>query len=761
MSNQSGLITLELVDGTKVIVPDSLELITSYVLQEQGDWFEDEIKFLRKLVQPGDTVVDIGANYGVYALSLARKVGANGQLWAFEPASDTAQLLTASSAANGLTWLHVVQQALSDRQGTAWLQMPGQAELNSLVRQEGNDPGRGPGETVPVTTLDHCLEGLGWTAVDLLKMDAEGEEERILQGGARFFRELSPLVMFEVKAGEHLHLDLVQRFAEKGYQCFRLIPGLNALAPFSLEQGVDAYLLNLFAAKPDRAAALAASGWLVHELNSIAIQADEQPGGPWLPLLQQLPYARSLVRNWQGQELNPAQLSIQRALTAWSLAQDATQSMVRRYGALRESYALLQQQCQPGCPAVRWASLARVALALGERVQAVEALKTLVTAFQLDGELSFDEPFLCPEPTFESLELTGSIQTWLEAACLVALEKINSYSGFYTAETALPRLERVLHLGYEVDDIRRRLGLLTTRFGRSRQMADSSSSVRDWFHFLDLREPIRCLDVGVLRLGAEPEPWVRWAQEGCSQVLGFDPLQAACEQTNQQAKQAGIAMRYLPWVLGDGLQHTLHLTHAPMSSSLYPPARTTVELFSALAEAMHVEQQMRVQTHRLDDVKEALDADFLKLRAQGAALMILQNARQCLRSLSVIQCQVEFVELYQGQPLMADVDAFLRSQGFCLLRFASTVGRPFKSVEKTGSPQEAISQLLWADAIYVRDFRAINQWSERQLKAVAFILHEVYQAADFTALVLRELDQRGHHQWADCYLAALMASGIM
>jgi hypothetical protein len=60
--------TLTLVDGVRIIVPDSLNIITTYVLREQKDWFEDEIKFLRQLLQPGDRVIDVGANYGVYTL---------------------------------------------------------------------------------------------------------------------------------------------------------------------------------------------------------------------------------------------------------------------------------------------------------------------------------------------------------------------------------------------------------------------------------------------------------------------------------------------------------------------------------------------------------------------------------------------------------------------------------------------------------------------------------------------------------------------
>lgn len=47
--------TVTLIDGVRVVVPDSLDLITPCVLQEQQDWFEDEIKFLRR---PRDALGD-------------------------------------------------------------------------------------------------------------------------------------------------------------------------------------------------------------------------------------------------------------------------------------------------------------------------------------------------------------------------------------------------------------------------------------------------------------------------------------------------------------------------------------------------------------------------------------------------------------------------------------------------------------------------------------------------------------------------------
>ena len=89
----SNTVVLTLIDGVRIVVPDSLDLITPYVLREQLDFFEDEFPFVRQLLLPGQNVIDIGANYGTYTLSMARKVGANGHVWAFEPASSTAQLL--------------------------------------------------------------------------------------------------------------------------------------------------------------------------------------------------------------------------------------------------------------------------------------------------------------------------------------------------------------------------------------------------------------------------------------------------------------------------------------------------------------------------------------------------------------------------------------------------------------------------------------------------------------------------------------------
>ena len=78
---------LRLKSGVALAVPATLESMTTYVLLEQEDWFEKEPGFLLRWLRPGMTVVDIGANAGVYSLPLARRVAPHGHVFAYEPGS--------------------------------------------------------------------------------------------------------------------------------------------------------------------------------------------------------------------------------------------------------------------------------------------------------------------------------------------------------------------------------------------------------------------------------------------------------------------------------------------------------------------------------------------------------------------------------------------------------------------------------------------------------------------------------------------------
>ncbi|MEP0913446.1 FkbM family methyltransferase [Leptolyngbya sp. GB1-A1] len=275
------------------------------------------------------------------------------------------------------------------------------------------------------------------------------------------------------------------------------------------------------------------------------------------------------------------------------------------------------------------------------------------------------------------------------------------------------------------------------------------------FDFLDLENSIRCIDAGALSIGGDKDLWIEFVESGCTEVIGFEPIAEECERLNASVQSSG-SIRYLPYAIGDGKEHTLNITNVPMTSSLYKPAAKTVDIFQQLGELMQVVKEEATSTKRLDDIKELGCIDFIKMDIQGAELMALENAIETLKHTSVIQCEVEFVELYKGQPLFADVDTFLRSQGFCFLKFTYTMGRPLKPLAMNGNPNQAICQTLWGDAVYVKDFRLRHLLDERVLKSAAFILHEFYQGYDLANLFLAELDRRHNTTRSRDYLSMFL-----
>jgi hypothetical protein len=151
-----------------------------------------------------------------------------------------------------------------------------------------------------------------------------------------------------------------------------------------------------------------------------------------------------------------------------------------------------------------------------------------------------------------------------------------------------------------------------------------------------------------------------------------------------------------------------------------------------------------VDTVRLDDVTETAGADLLKLDIQGAELMVLRNAEARLASALVVQAEVEFLPLYRDQPLFGEVEGFLRARGFVFHRFFPTVSRTFRPTLVNQDIYAGLSQLVWADGVFVRDLTRPERLDDRQLLATAAILHDCYRSCDAVMHLLVEHDRRHH-----------------
>jgi FkbM family methyltransferase len=261
---------------------------------------------------------------------------------------------------------------------------------------------------------------------------------------------------------------------------------------------------------------------------------------------------------------------------------------------------------------------------------------------------------------------------------------------------------------------------------------------------------INILDVGAAL--SERPPYQSLVDAGCGKIFGFEPNREACDQLN---REYGSPHRFFPVFVGDGRPAVFHETNWALTGSLYEPNSQLLKKFQNLAEVVTPVAMHPVNTTRLDDVAEIDDIDFIKIDVQGGELTVFENASRILFSALLIQTEVEFVELYRGQPLFADVDTFLREAGFQFHAMNSVSGRAFKPLIANGDANSAFRQCLWADALYVRDWMRLDNLSTAKLRNYAVLAHDVLRSYDLAHLVLSTLDHKTGGDRAAQYVGRL------
>jgi FkbM family methyltransferase len=262
---------------------------------------------------------------------------------------------------------------------------------------------------------------------------------------------------------------------------------------------------------------------------------------------------------------------------------------------------------------------------------------------------------------------------------------------------------------------------------------------------------VKVVDIGANPIGG-PAPYESLLKGGEAEVIGFEPNPDALAEL---LKVKGPNETYLPHAVGDGGRHTLNFCQAPGMTSIMVPNPNVLNLFHGFPDWGRVLSTQPVDTVRLDDVPETAGVDFLKMDIQGAELMVLRHAENRLRDALVIQTEVEFLPMYVDQPLFSDLDMFLRERGFVFHRFYPTVSRVIKPLMVDNNMYAGLSQLLWADAIFVRDFTRLDLMSDRQLLATAAIVHKCFQSVDLALYLLYEYDRRCQTQLGASFLTGI------
>ena len=138
---------------------------------------------------------------------------------------------------------------------------------------------------------------------------------------------------------------------------------------------------------------------------------------------------------------------------------------------------------------------------------------------------------------------------------------------------------------------------------------------------------------------------------------------------------------------------------------------------------------------------------------------MLENGPTTVSNALFIETEIELVPLYRGQPLFGDIQTFLRTQGFELHKMLDLAGRCYRPI-KLENPFAALSQVLWADAVFVRSPFVLERYSDDDLLKSAAILNDVYRSYDLVLRLLQERDRRTNTRLALAYNKFLSSGDV-
>jgi len=154
----------------------------------------------KSLVRAGDTVLDVGANWGLHTLYLARLVKSTGKVIAFEPHPTVFNELVANVALNQFQQVEAFNFALAKTSGEVKFGLGSTSKTSHIV----NPLFPNVGTTICTKTyaLDEWLKEHQITALRLMKIDVEGAESEVLQGAERTIRQFRPRLVVELHTPE-------------------------------------------------------------------------------------------------------------------------------------------------------------------------------------------------------------------------------------------------------------------------------------------------------------------------------------------------------------------------------------------------------------------------------------------------------------------------------------------------------------------------------------------------------------------------------
>jgi FkbM family methyltransferase len=208
-------------------------------IEQNGVWEPFESKVFARLCQPGDTVLDLGANIGWYSMLAAKIVGDTGCVFAFEPDADNIRLLEMNaSVLDSFGVVYITQSAVGETVGEVLFH---KSDTNLGDHRLFSDGSSRETHAVSVTTLDVFFSDEQRNLPDIVKSDTQGSEAKIFQGAKKLFSNgWRPVMILEfwpfglVNSGNNPQ-SFWNELQDLGYKTFVVSEGNPRLTPVSAD----------------------------------------------------------------------------------------------------------------------------------------------------------------------------------------------------------------------------------------------------------------------------------------------------------------------------------------------------------------------------------------------------------------------------------------------------------------------------------------------------------------------------------------------
>ncbi len=163
-----------------------------------GDYELPTIRFIRRHLAVGSVCCDVGAQMGYLTLAMATSAGGSTSVHSFEPESVNADRFEENMQLNGCRNVRLHRTAVSNRDGMLRLYLSNDRNAGTHSTIAGSTNVSGEFIEIPSTTLDSFAREQSLHRLDLIKIDVEGAEFDVLQGGESVLRTLRPCVILEL-----------------------------------------------------------------------------------------------------------------------------------------------------------------------------------------------------------------------------------------------------------------------------------------------------------------------------------------------------------------------------------------------------------------------------------------------------------------------------------------------------------------------------------------------------------------------------------